>query len=783
MTRAIPEIILTLLLASMVTLAFNFQPFKPEAKIWTADDDKASDPRDESSEHSDLNTVNGLEHASANAAPNSTSLFGFYYPWYGTPNVSGYWFHWNEGDHNPENFSDGRKDIGAKHYPLLDVYDSNNENLIEEHIEIAKMANIDGFVVSWWGIGSFEDNALFHIKNVAEQNNFKFTIYYETTLGLNNTLNDILYLLDNYGSSSSWYKIDNRPVIYVYGRALRQLSPKMWKIGGSEAHWSLFEDIRDSPRDGIFVIHPEEDGVGYVESYDIFLNPNESYNLEIGISNMRDDCPPHSDVGFRIKIRNETNVWETLDDLVVNFNEGWLDLSYNISSYAGQTVSVRVESYAGGVMEWCSEWAAVDYSCIVNSKGEIINEGPYFDNGWKTVVNNLKKRGYNPFFIMDFGGYEWNVQDFAEYFLNFTDGIHTYNPVALSMANISDIYHKASNAAHAKNKIFVATVMPGYDDTEVRSPGYTIDRQNGSYYESFWSTANSSSPDHYIITSFNEWHEGTEIEPSLEYGYHYINLTKMMSITWTPDTTPPITIDDYDGLWHTTDFTITLTATDDLSGVAKTDYRINVNSVQNISAHGHPFITIGSANNTLKYWSIDNAGNEENHKFLTGIKLDKTAPTGSIRIDNDAAYTNSTSVTLTITATDTISGVFQVRFSNDGVWDTEPWETFLTTKEWTLTADDGTKSVYHQIKDNAGLISETYSDTIILDTTAQLDTDDDGTRAHAEAFPLWVIGTAAVLIGIPVVATFLWRRKKRTRDSLSYIWDTHFVPTSLSFGT
>jgi len=28
-----------------------------------------------------------------------------------------------------------------------------------------------------------------------------------------------------------------------------------------------------------------------------------------------------------------------------------------------------------------------------------------------------------------------------------------------------------------------------------------------------------------LICTWNEWHEGSEIEPSLEYGYQYINLT------------------------------------------------------------------------------------------------------------------------------------------------------------------------------------------------------------------------------------------------------------------
>jgi PKD repeat protein len=103
--------------------------------------------------------------------------------------------------------------------------------------------------------------------------------------------------------------------------------------------------------------------------------------------------------------------------------------------------------------------------------------------------------------------------------------------------------------------------------------------------------------------------------------------------------------------------------------------------------------------------------------MLTDIKLDKTAPTGSIEINNGASYTTSTSVTLSLTATDTLSGVDQVRFSNDGVWDTEPWESASPTKDWTLTSGDGEKTVYYQVKDTAGLVSS-YTASITLDTTA-----------------------------------------------------------------
>jgi len=182
------------------------------------------------------------------------------------------------------------------------------------------------------------------------------------------------------------------------------------------------------------------------------------------------------------------------------------------------------------------------------------------------------------------------------------------------------------------------------------------------------------------------------------------------------ETVAPATSEDYDDLWHTNDFTVTLSATDIGSGVAETYYKINDGQNRTVSAYGQPLITTEGADNKLEYWSVDKTGNEEPHKVLTEIKLDKTPPTGSITINNEATYTTSTSVTLDLTATDATSGVHQIRLTSDGTWDTEQWESPSPTKTWTLPSGDGTKTVYYQIEDNAGSISTTYSDTIILDT-------------------------------------------------------------------
>jgi len=182
------------------------------------------------------------------------------------------------------------------------------------------------------------------------------------------------------------------------------------------------------------------------------------------------------------------------------------------------------------------------------------------------------------------------------------------------------------------------------------------------------------------------------------------------------DNTPPFTVDDYDRKWHTADFAVILIATDNESGVAETCYRINNGTVQNANVDGQPEIMTEGNNNTLEYWSLDYSGNDEApHKMLTDIKLDKTPPAGLILINGNASCANSTQATLTLLANDSISGVAQMRFRNDNLTWT-PYETYGSSRDWTLETNEGTRDVYVQFRNNAGLASTAYSASIILDT-------------------------------------------------------------------
>ncbi|RLF15518.1 MAG: hypothetical protein DRJ66_04270 [Thermoprotei archaeon] len=48
-----------------------------------------------------------------------------------------------------------------------------------------------GFIVSWWGIDTFEDNALSKIVKVAEELNFNITIYFESVREM-----DVMFIAD-----------------------------------------------------------------------------------------------------------------------------------------------------------------------------------------------------------------------------------------------------------------------------------------------------------------------------------------------------------------------------------------------------------------------------------------------------------------------------------------------------------------------------------------------------------------------------------------------------------
>ncbi|MEU6205903.1 hypothetical protein ABZ814_20260, partial [Micromonospora musae] len=96
-------------------------------------------------------------------------------------------------------------------------------------------------------------------------------------------------------------------------------------------------------------------------------------------------------------------------------------------------------------------------------------------------------------------------------------GMYTYDGIAGATA---PGWASASAYCRANGLVWAPSVAPGYlDDRAV--PGNTtptVDRADGAMYDQQWSNALSAThggpPTWVSITSFNEWHEGSTIEPA-----------------------------------------------------------------------------------------------------------------------------------------------------------------------------------------------------------------------------------------------------------------------------
>ena len=189
-----------------------------------------------------------------------------------------------------------------------------------------------------------------------------------------------------------------------------------------------------------------------------------------------------------------------------------------------------------------------------------------------------------------------------------------------------------------------------------------------------------------------------------------------------PDTTPP---------------TVSLSAPAAGSAVAGT-VTVSANASDNVAVAGVQFLLDGAnlgAEDTATPYSVswtttttsdgshslsararDAAGNSAAAAAIT-VTVDNQAPSGTVSINSGASTTNSPTVTLALSASDALSPVTQMRFSNTGS-SYSAAESYATTKTWTLTTGDGTKTVYVQFKDAPGNWSAAATDTIVLDATA-----------------------------------------------------------------
>jgi len=258
--------------------------------------------------------------------------------------------------------------------------------------------------------------------------------------------------------------------------------------------------------------------------------------------------------------------------------------------------------------------------------------------------------------------------------------------------------------------------------------------------------------------------------PMYDYWYEYEDRIggigqDIMEVSSSLDTSPPTTIDDYDGLWHNHSFKINLTANDDVGIVMETYYKINNGPTKILSLNGQPYIATSSANNTLEYWSADWAGNEEfPHKFLQEIKLDTISPVIGVPLRTPSGIVQpAEEVTITVDVTDALTGVKKVEVcytaNNGTTWENRTMHYNASTNlyEATISAQPNGTLVKFKIaaydnaenmavKNNSGKYYVYQVRTIYELTTA---TTTGGTAIPDPGIHLYLSGDTAVIYAVP----------------------------------
>jgi hypothetical protein len=128
-------------------------------------------------------------------------IWAFYYPWYSLNNWSSSWL---------------------KDHPLKQYASSSTEDIARQ-VEQAQNAGIDGFISSWWGPETDTDQNLRKLLDIAQEKNFKVTLYFETLAGPNGSpldesqiRNGLAYVIKGYRDHPAFMRVDGKPLIVIF---------------------------------------------------------------------------------------------------------------------------------------------------------------------------------------------------------------------------------------------------------------------------------------------------------------------------------------------------------------------------------------------------------------------------------------------------------------------------------------------------------------------------------------------------------------------------------------
>ena len=325
---------------------------------------------------------------------------------------------------------------------------------------------------------------------------------------------------------------------------------------------------------------------------------------------------------------------------------------------------------------------------------------------------------------IDGGGW----QDYTGAFTVSGDGTHTV------------YYYSTDNAGNVEAQksfsVKIDTTNPGKVSPSGPS-GWTNDNTPTISWSNPGDTGSGVAGYEYAIDQTNTWTDLGNVlsfsTPALSDGTHTIyiraydqagNRGDYGSVTVKIDTVKPVTTisPESSNIWHTTEQTVTLTASDS-SGIAGTYYKIDGGAQQTYTG---PF-TLGDGAHTIEYWSVDIAGNEEDHKTAT-INIDTDGvpiidiisptssnfiwgkPSGKIHVNYTYSEKNPASVVIEVFKGSTVIGSTTINSLTGG--------SVTRSDAVDISGADGTYDIKVTITDKPGNSnSDVETDAVKIDST------------------------------------------------------------------
>ncbi len=150
---------------------------------------------------------------------------------------------------------------------------------------------------------------------------------------------------------------------------------------------------------------------------------------------------------------------------------------------------------------------------------------------WQAILDDLTRTGHPVRLVGDadsddYAAVAWGEHQFTALGSPAARGRFARDTAARARARVV-----VDPTAHPR--LYAATVAPGYDDRGIRSGNPVVPRgAAGERYTATWEAALSADPDWVLVNSWNEWFEGTAVEPGVTAGDRSLRQTARSAGPW-----------------------------------------------------------------------------------------------------------------------------------------------------------------------------------------------------------------------------------------------------------